>query len=196
MLHWFHALRDYKRYCLDGYESYNRQDFANTIIPAGAIVNGTYQIGGAAYQIDIANHHYTGVIPADPQRRAISARPWSGDYEEMRVILGVPVGYSVHFKNGDDLSENLYRLSKANIPDRNMRFGSVQLALSGTSAANIIGNHGYFEDENIINNYRQSIQNVIMTPYSPGNAFNIPMIGTTTDPNNLNNSGLGNCKVK
>jgi hypothetical protein len=196
MLHWFHSLRDYKRYCLDGHGAYDRQEFANLITPAGAIINGVYQIGAMAYQIDIASHHYNGIAPADNGRRQVSARPWDGDYEEMRTILGVPVGYSaMHFKNGDDLSENLYRLSKANNIDRNIRFGHVALNPRGTDAGLIIGNHAYFEDQNVINNYIQSAQNNMINTYLPGNIFNRPG-GTLTDPLNLVNQGLGGCRIK
>jgi len=163
ILHWFHCLRDCKRYNLD-VEKFNCNDFPKSFkIGSNIVVPGTYE-DKTKYDIDIAHYYYRDVwnqLSTDVAMKKISARVWTPSYEEMRTILGVPDKYSKHFKNGDDLSENLYRLS-SNQP---IRFGHVKLKA-----------HQYFEDASVIEKYIKCLLSISSTFLIDKNKLFLPDI--------------------
>ena len=198
MLHWFHSLRDYQRYNLDNDKQHKPKDFTDKILPSMTFSKDYND--GKKYNIDIAFYHYRSVkdVYGDiqnvtkEQRRNTSARPWKTNYEEMRTILGVPDGYSEHFRNGDDLSENLYRLSKNDALSKNMRFGHTKLI-----EGNVLLK--YFEDKYVINDYKTDLfSRVAPCFFKKGIDDFVYPEGTKVNPAEKleTNYGLGKCRIQ
>jgi hypothetical protein len=108
MIHWFHHLRNPKRY----YEEINSGDTKsfNSMLP----IHQYYWDGIAIGQ---TNQNYKRIWSAGNFNAHL-------DFEEMRNLLGMPHDFVQNCLRGDDLSENLYRINRG-LP---LRFG-----YSGTS---------------------------------------------------------------
>jgi len=200
MLHWFHFLRDTKRYSLDSCCTYLKGYFSEDIEPGNSIyyqssvslsppMKGKYY-NSDVYIIDIANHHYK-VTYKDNKQKETSSRPWGNDYEELRTILG-SVNSCKSFRPGDELSENLYRLSKKN---SGMRFGHVCLADSKIYNPPLDVRHAYFEDTQVVEMQRMNVVNFASNLLNTKLSYT-SHTGTLTDPNILEAKGLGGCKIR
>ena len=146
LLHWLHSLMDFVRYQADRYKGYPHENFAHFITAAKKV--HAFNFG---YRIDIASYYYEVIAEeVTNEQRKISRKPWGKNYEELRTIWGVPPGYSKFFRNGDDLSENLYRLSQCN--SSCIRFGHKSYVHS-------------FEDSRVIDNYLNILETQIASQY-------------------------------
>ena len=137
--HWFHLLRYPSRY-IDERNAKN-----GTVQLNGKDANGTPQIsiGGLYWTYDNNGPEFVNKL-------GVSALPWLTNskhinFEEVRNILGSSADGCADYKEGDDLSENLYRAS-INYP---LRFGH--------------NASGYWEDADVITKVervcRQAINN-------------------------------------
>jgi hypothetical protein len=121
LLHWFHFLLDPKRYLGGADSAIKNSDLGNIVtVDGNTIVIGHYYYGALRNVYD----------SEEEEKAEVSAKTWYGsnniNYEEMLTILGGPPKDSYVFNNsitnyheGDDLSENLFRLSLG----LKMRFG-------------------------------------------------------------------------
>lgn len=131
MIHWYHCLRDIKRIIIE-----------NTAHNGLVNLHGTNVVKNTN-EVPFANHYWPGHSSVDWKG---SALPWVGkfgdclvvNFEEIRTILGVPMNCPA-YKNGDDLSENLYR-SCCKQP---LRFGHSRSA--------------FFEDRDVVSKVQQAI---------------------------------------
>lgn len=157
MTHWYHVLRNPTR------QAYETSSFDNNNLNLRNYYLGSYYWSG----LDNC------VTKWNADRRRISESHW-GNFEEMRTILGVPYGGTVHqyntYREGDDLSENLYRICIGSP----IRFG--------------YGNEGFYEDRKVINKVLNAVNEshtfYIKNYTSPSFIFNA--LGRR--------NGLGNCK--
>jgi hypothetical protein len=121
MLHWYHRLRTPQR-------QIDEENIGQPLVDRDLHLDD-YSLG----------QYYWANIEMQPDQRTISEYAWrfnptpNASFEEMRTILGV---YSdiEEYKEGDDISENLYRKNKG-IP---LRYG------------HIIAKNGFYEDNRII----------------------------------------------
>jgi hypothetical protein len=138
-------------------------------------------------RIFIGKYFWRHQIAANDSRWKVSALPWIDSeggwhvhFEEIRNILGVTKNIGNDYMEGDDLSENLYRISI----DQPIRFGHSEYA--------------YYEDESIIldviGNYFDTICDYgVMFDFSK---FIIPRMFSII-PKKLSEElliGLGDCK--
>ena len=109
MNHWYHALRDIQRLLNENNMSVwgGKRHFNNTVTGGNAVPAGSEAIGA---------YYWGGLDPAWTNMY-VTEQKWSENYEEIRNILGVPIQPGIVHPvagtiNGDDLSENLYRMCK------------------------------------------------------------------------------------
>jgi hypothetical protein len=161
MTHWYHTLRDPKR------KNKEVADFDDDDLNLR-----NYHLG-AYYWSGLDNC----ITKWGADRMIISQNGW-GNFEEMRTILGVPYGGSVHqytggdniYKEGDDLSENLYRVCIGSP----IRFGHSR--------------NDFYEDRKVINKVINAVNESHMF-YIKGY---IAPVSPFNNPNRRN--GLGDCR--
>lgn len=118
MNHWYHYLRHPNRFA----EESNYYD-------TGRRLNGN-QTSAVAVELNTVNedaaalgiYYWNGLLAAGDPRLAVSEKAWKSplpiggamvyrvSFEEMRNILGVPINGIANRLNGDEISENLYRM--------------------------------------------------------------------------------------
>lgn len=170
LCHWFHFLRNPNRYLLE------RTAWNNTVLINGETYDKTLKNSLAQY---IYGDAYTSDSEKEKRWR-ISALPWrEGEhvhFEELRNIIGAVEAVG-NYLEGDDLSENLYRLSIGHP----LRFGH--------------SNEIYRESEAIVNKAKDIVINnarvfglIILNLTVPG------IFSTFVRVPTLDLKGLDNCK--
>ena len=146
MVHWFHMLRDPNRFI--------QESGVNSIFSS---------------EIDNCTSLYFDNIEGcnSIQRKGIVNFIWE-DLEELRTILGVKIG-SFKYLNGDDISENLYRVSVGEA----VRYGHRSKA--------------FYEDSVVINRYLDVL-------YLVGKFYVKDKIFDYNEISNID-IGLGNAKI-
>jgi hypothetical protein len=101
MIHWYHALRNYKR-----------------LTDELGLGNDKKSLG----MIGVGRIYYTVGIDDDLYDKWLIDDGKNISFEDMRTIFGSIEGENVEYLNGDDISENLYRLYRGDTP---LRYGYV-----------------------------------------------------------------------
>ena len=178
MIHWYHRLRHIIRYNHE--KSHGEQKQLSDIISVADRPD-----------ITIGNYYYKNIPDAvvsgttKDQRRENSAKVWNEDgntqYEEIRAIIGVPAELDGYL-NGDEISENLYRLHTS---DPNMRFAHTLVK--------------YYEDDEVLDRAKNVSERTYHLINRHSRMFVFPHANSAEHKpeksyNDTINIGLGACK--